>query len=107
MDNNYLNDLDSEELYDLGYKRCTWGNHVSPLPLEEFNRDPSKKDGHKSYCRTCQAIQRRQYASRQSDRMNEDYSMDIGVNAIPAPELWGEGLARLVKPSTKEAFETV
>lgn len=107
MDINYLNSLDAEDLYDLGFKRCTWGNHPAPLALDEFNRDPSKKDGYKSYCRTCQAVQRRAYQSKQSDRMNDDYTLDVGVNAIPAPELWGEGLARLVKPATKEAFETV
>jgi predicted phosphodiesterase len=108
MENDlYLNTLEPEELFSLGFKRCSWGSHPTPLALEEFNRDPSKKDGLKSYCRQCQAIQRRNAQSRQSDRMNDDYSLDIGVNAIPLPELWGEGLARLVAPSTTESFETV
>lgn len=103
----YLNNMDPEDLLEIGYKICSWGNHPAPLSLEEFNRDPSAKSGFKSYCRQCQAIQRKNYASRQSDRMNDDYSMDIGVNAIPSPELWGEGLARLVAPATTESFETV
>lgn len=107
MDIQYLNSLTNSELVDIGYKRCSWGNHSAPLPLSEFNKDSFKSDGHKSYCRECQAIQRRQAAGKQMDRMNDDYSLDVGVNAIPSPELWGEGLARLITPSTKESFETV
>jgi predicted phosphodiesterase len=77
-----------------------------PKSLDDFNLDAKNSDGHRNYCRDCQRKQDRATRGNIEDMASEDFVFNPDWD-IPKEELWGEGKAKQVAPSTGGAWETV